>query len=1366
MFITYLIKRGFLPLLLLCSVPSWAQQISLYSSQDGLPNSKINRVYQDPGGTVWVATQNGLSYFDGMRFTTFRHDDNRPGSLNNNLVTAIYTDSRGTCWIGTSVGVQIFDPEYHTFTDFRLGNAKSYFISSIGEMPDRNQVVIATSGTGFRVIDMDTHEQDTVTTDLLNRLIRGQFSGKTLIDSKGIMWMYSEQGLCRVDPAEEKSDSRLWGSARERVPAGIGVSVVREEPRSGKVLIGTFNHGIFIYDPALGYVRPASGGASSHRVRDILVLANEESTDDPQVWIGTEELGIRRFDLSDERIEEVDIRRSPIDPAQGKVHTLMQDLQGNIWAGFFQKGLMVIPRSVYGFDYYAFTADGKPRGENLACVTSVVRDLSGTLWVGTDGGGLFRLDEEGNTQRFTRHNTPLHNNSIMSLTLDKRGKLWISTYMGGISTYTPQEGFRRYSSDPDLRKAVHSVYDSVEDQIYYGTHGSGVMRISPQDNRAERFPPNAAGYVNDIFLDSSRRLWISTGTSLRCYDPVSGVADTTQVFRWDNLGHIKEGSDGMIWLGSSDGLVCYDPATKTHAIYTLEDGLPNNMIYSIEEDGDGVLWLGTGYGLSRFDPKEGVFRNFFIYDGLQDNEFQNGASYKDPDGKLFFGGIGGLSAFYPARVAEGVQELGAIRFSRLAVLGQTVDYTEQTGRHRILDHPIDQARQITLKKSQNLFSIDFSVLEYANPQKIRYGYRMVGFDQGWRYADASQRSATYTNLPEGRYRFQVKAFYDGDPDESRAVYNEINIRILPPWYKTWWIRLVYAALFAVVVWLFIGFLRRRQARVRERLEMERKEMKLQLFTDMSHEIRTPLTLVMTPLKAMWEDEEENKRRNIYNLMYRNARRILTIIDQLIDMNRVGNPHFQLRFHRTDMIFFLRDIVGAFEQPAVMRNIDCRIVSNRDSLETWIDQRHFDKVVFNILSNAFKFTPDNGSVLITLETYLNSRQSGLPAGASRYLEMRFENSGSYIPPEDLERIFERFHQSDGNTPGGSGIGLHLAKRITELHYGTLKAENTEDGVVFILRIPLGDAHLSAEQKAATPEYKDLYGKIRPDGPEYLEAPAAGDEAEMEEIPVQSPPKTIYFVDDDPELLKYISLELSDEYRIKTFLNIDEAWAGILTNIPDAVVTDLVFPDADGMALCRKIRENRKTDHLPVIILTGETKEETEYRSLESGADRYLTKPVSLGLLKGTIAQAIRVRETLWNKYRIDVSADEAEAEVSSPDSRFVARVIECIRRNIENPGFSVDELSREVGISRVHLNRKLKENIDTSPSNLIRSIRLRQAAYLLVRHNIYISEAAYRVGFSSPTSFSNSFKDYFGMSPTEYVSKNTANRSPDKDLDIA
>ncbi|NJO69611.1 MAG: hybrid sensor histidine kinase/response regulator, partial [Bacteroidetes bacterium] len=427
---------------------------------------------------------------------------------------------------------------------------------------------------------------------------------------------------------------------------------------------------------------------------------------------------------------------------------------------------------------------------------------------------------------------------------------------------------------------------------------------------------------------------------------------------------------------------------------------------------------------------------------------------------------------------------------------------------------------------------------------------------------------------------------------------------------------------------------------------------------------TPLTLVINPLKSLRESETDHRRKEMYNLMYRNSLRILRLINQLMDMRKVDNHQLKLHFNQTDLIFFIQDIMKSFEHIAIMRNIDFRLVSNRESLEAWIDQGNFDKVLFNILSNAFKFTPDNGYMLISIDTFVNNRQSGLTANVSEYIELRFENSGSSIDEKELERVFDRFYQSNGSNSGGSGIGLHLAKMIVHLHHGTITSKNVENGVVFIVRIPLGNAHLSDEEMPVTAEHKDLYSIIRPDEKlprqaEYIEVPENNTVESV--LKVLKSKKTLVFVDDDADLGKYIRLELSDKYNVEVFTDGKEAWKVISTTIPDAVITDLIMPEVDGISLCQKIRQNRETNYLPVIILTSETDEETERKCIENGADSYLTKPISLELLKITVAQAIQTRDRIRNKYRSDVKLDFAEIQMSSPDSRLIANVIESIRK---------------------------------------------------------------------------------------------------------
>jgi len=531
-----------------------------------------------------------------------------------------------------------------------------------------------------------------------------------------------------------------------------------------------------------------------------------------------------------------------------------------------------------------------------------------------------------------------------------------------------------------------------------------------------------------------------------------------------------------------------------------------------------------------------------------------------------------------------------------------------------------------------------------------------------------------------------------------------------------------------------------------------------MFTDLTHEIRTPFTLVMTPLKSMRDSETDHKKKEMFNLIYRNALRILRSLNQLMDIRKIDNQQFVLQYQKTDLIFFVQDIMKSFDQLAIMRNIDFRLVSNLESLEVWIDQVNFDKVLFNILSNAFKFTHDNGYIMISLDTFHNTPSTGLSQSNREYVELCIENSGSKIDIDDINQIFERFYQSRNNKMiGGSGIGLHLAKMIVQLHHGKIMARNSERGVAFIVQIPIGNKHLSADE--ILDHEKEITSNLVAYGEEelanetnYIELPQIEEETI---VPKGSKTKrTLVFVDDDADFCKYIHLELSDKYHIEVYTDAKEAWKVISTTIPDVVVTDLLMPDIDGLTLCRRIRQNPETNHLPVIIITAQTNEESEQQCIENGADHFITKPINIELLKTTIVQVIQTRDTLRNKYLSNINSNFDQIKMVSHNSRLIAKAIEAIRKNIENPEFNVDDLSREVGLSRVHLNRKLKENLNISPNNLIKSIRLKQAAYLLINNKVNISDVAYKVGFSSHPYFSSNFKEYFGMAPSEFVSKYT------------
>ena len=808
-----------------------------------------------------------------------------------------------------------------------------------------------------------------------------------------------------------------------------------------------------------------------------------------------------------------------------------------------------------------------------------------------------------------------------------------------------------------------------------------------------------------------------------------------------------------MWIGTGEGLVCLDRQNGNTTAYTEKDGLPSNVIKDIQEGNDGNLWIATLNGLSRFNPATTTFKNYYQHDGLQENEFNSKASYKALDGKLYFGGIKGLTAFYPHIVDQRAHPVPPLYFSDLSVMNMPVSYDPELGDDNILDKHITEASQITLPYRSNIFSIKFTVLEYTNPRKIMYAYMMDGFDNDWNYTEHDTRVVSYTNLPAGRYTMKVKAFFEGAPDVFS--YREIGIRIKSPWYGSVWAYLLYTLLAGLILYSFIQWKRQQENQRKEKEESEIKEMKLKMFTNLSHEIRTPLTLVMNPLKKMREAENDPKQKELYNLMYRNSLRILRIVNQLMDMRKVDSGQMQLHFLETDVVYFIKDIMKSFDNLAVSRNISFSINPADDVTNLWIDQGNFDKIIFNILSNAFKYTPENGSISISIS---NAKKNDgiLSSHAKEYVEFVIENTGSRVDEQHLGKLFDRFFQTDvHDAKVGSGVGLHLTKMLAELHHGDVRAYNTDEGMAFALRIPVGNSHLSEEEMTKPTNHKDLYTKDLSPTEEHFDshedvtyAPPVKDEKPK----VTKAKRTVVLVDDDDEMREYLKLELQSLYNIEVCANGKEAWPKITTTVPDAIVTDLKMDFMDGAELCDKVKKNPGTNHIPVIILTSSSDENSQQRCIDCGADRFFTKPISLEILKSAIANAIATRDTIRNKYNKEIDYKYNEIQMPDSSNKLVSKVIETIRANMENSDFSVEDLSREVGMSRVHLNRKLKETMNVSPSNLIRSIRLKQAAYLLINNKVNISEVAYKVGFSTHSYFSNSFHDFFGMTPKEFVAK--------------
>ena len=1374
-------KKTYILILLLLTgwLPSLAQTPRLITPESGLVSSQVYSVNQDGDGVIWLCTEGGLIRFDGTGFEAFRHDRGSRYSIPSDSVHDLCEDRTGTKWVATASGLSIFDSDYNTFEPYDLQDGRqpssNQFIARLLEVPDRisgSRLFVCTSGYGIYVIDTGTRSLVNEARQRLLRVLPTEFIRTVHLDRQRRLWIFPEEdaGIIVLDADTLDPVPRIgWSPDLLPVAGQIRPTAFSEDPVSGNILIGTAAHGLLLFDAAERTIRRIrSGGKSPSAISALLYNPTDGGTGERTFLIGDEDGGLLVMQAGSETLslvpallpgvrEELDEKRCTLD---------MADRQGNLWISLYQTGVLLVPHSMFGFGYLGFSSKGKP-WENSACVTSICEDPEADrLWVATEGAGLFCQEGRKAPRNYNRDNSNLTNNAIMAVTRDRRGTLWIGTFLDGLFAMDPGGTIRKFKSQAQVGsiRIRTLAYDPSRDRLYVGTHGAGLAIVDPlREEVVGQVVSDDDMWVSSLSLDKGGRLWIGTYNGPEYYDLDSGRKTSISLLPDGSpvrVFAIRSDADGTMWFGTADGLFSLRPGEREARQFTEQDGLPNNVVRDILCTPDGEVWISTTNGLARYTPEKDSFICFHASDGLQGDEFRPGAALQSASGRLYFGGPGGITHFNPALMDQGTHKVPQVRLSRLSLLDREIRYDPSPGAGNLTDKHISEASRIDIPAGTGLFSVEFSAPEYTNPQRLVYSYQLDGFDPAWKTASAGYRIASYTNVPPGRYRLEVRTFFEGFPDEY--TQRTVDIRVHAPWYQQSWAYLLYLCLASLVAAGLYRQYRRRQQRKKETEEAELKELRLGLFTNLTHEIRTPLSLVMDPLRSMREQEADPDRKDTYNLMYRNCLRINRLVNQLMDLRKIDAGQMPMHFRETDIVYFIKDIMQSFLTLARNKRIGFTIHSDRPEELLWIDQGNFDKIIYNILSNAFKHTPDEGRIRIGVSAPLPNRGVLAPE-IGEYAEISIFNSGSRIEDSYISRIFDRFVQIDPYDANiGSGVGLNLTKMLVELHHGRISVENEEDGVVFHVRIPVGKDHLTERELRATTHHKDLYIKGREINLDSHEdetfAPGGADGTEKE-TPHR---KTLIVVEDDPEMREYLRSALRPVYQVTVCADGQEAWPIITTTHPDAVVTDLVMPGMTGAQLCQRIRQNPSTNHIPVLILTGQNGEQEEQAATDSGADRFLSKPVSVQLLLGALAQAISARETVKAKFNPAMDFDYSGIEMGSSDEKLLRKVVEAIRRNLENPDFDVPTLCAEVGISRVHLNRKLKETGNVPPSLLIKSFRMKQAAYLLINNKVNVSEVAYRVGYSSHSYFTSSFRDYFGMTPKEFVAKYIDNPD-DEDL---
>ena len=1322
---------------LLClanAITANAQMGKLFDADKQMSSSYTQQIYLDKDGFIWVATRNGLNRYDGYQFRIYKKEGRQDLGMASNYVNCMTQDHNGRFFIGMYGALQIFDGQrFRTVTTYDKEKRKvPCYITCLLERKN-GDMLIGTSGHGL--LKMKGHREAHQVDGIFAHLNAVQ---RIMEDRRQHIWLVTDtQGLWRWDG---KTITRFFQEE------GLRNNIIDVcEGDNGRVYVATANHGLFRLDGSTPVHIEGTGN------RHISVLYFNRRG---HLMLGYDGMGLGIYNPQNGRLVDNPYYSREVDLSTAKVYSICEDQNSNVWLGLLQKGIFMQPGHTMGFGYMGPKL-GVRNVLGTACITSVTGDSQGWRWTGTDRDGLYVQNEDFQMIKHFKENFPA---TILGACEDTKGNIWIGSFREGCGwidrkslTYHPF----KLPQGPDV-----SIFDVICDRqgrLWMATMGYGLLRVDPESGNVKAYVQHTKApddrqvnsLVNDYLSQLSlspdgKRIYVSTTMGVCALDIekenwVNTFGENCLIY--GNAARIAREFDGTLYIGTNDGLICYDLEQRKTKRLAIESGLADNGIASIEQDKTGRLWIGTDHGLCCLNPKTGKTNNFFVDNGLQSNEFSDGASWASPTGYLVFAGLGGVTWFNPADVRER-QWKADVKLTGFTVNGEPVSKGTMSGVWQVTDTTIIASNRFVLSSSDNTFAVQLSTLTYDNPEHIVYCYRIN--KEEWVRMPPGVNEITFSHMQPGSYNFCVVAEQNGIPTPERCF----EVIIHAPWYRTTFAYLIYIL---IVLALFLQYRQRRHRKEQDNLRLqqhihaeEMADAKLRFFMNISHEIRTPMTLIVAPLQSLIKQDNDPHRRGVYETIRRNAERILGLINQMMDLRKIDKGQMQLHMRDTNLVSFINDIYTLFAQQAKNKNILFHFDCDQECIMAWIDRGNFDKIIINILSNAFKFTPTGGEIRITLTT--NEKEASISI---------FDN-GEKIPEDKLERIFERFYQTPSSANDrniGTGIGLDLTRSLVELHHGSIEARNNADGpgCEFTVTIPLGNEHLTPEEMVTNEvEEEETTESI-------IEEEMQQEEEEVAtstDLPKVGRRQKIVVVEDDSEIRSYLTEALSEDYDITDCSNGKEGLAAVLKTMPDLVISDIMMPEMDGTTLCSKIKTNNATNHIPVILLTAKSREEDQLEGLETGADAYIVKPFNMDILRRTIVNLIHSHHTLQLKFGRNDQLEELveDIKMKSPDEKLLERVMTAINHNLNNADLSVDRIADEVGISRVHLHRKMKELTGQTPHDFIRNIRMKKAASLLSAGDMNVSEVMYACGFSNAASFSTVFKKMYGMSPREYMNE--------------
>jgi signal transduction histidine kinase/ligand-binding sensor domain-containing protein/DNA-binding response OmpR family regulator len=1392
--------------LLLGSLQVTGQEGELYmdrlSSRQGLSTNYVNCIYQDDHGFMWFGTFGGLNRYDGYEVKEYKPDPDDPSSISGLRVYAITGDDDGNLWVGTTgTGLNFYNRSRNTFQAINHDpdNPNSLRDNSITSLfKDKNNRLWIATDNGLSILDLEEFqegEEPVILNVQLPEKDKGSFARSILEDDAGNIWVSTRLGVYRAPPAERPIFTQVQSN-------GLSIVSIQSmaQTASGAMILGG-GSGL--------YVQGAEDKNNFKRVGNmsgISTIAYDRETD--QLWVGSPS-GLDRYAVGRNGETPQLMPRSFYNARndyslEGKdVTSIYIDATRIVWAGTSGGGVSRIDPFRKSFHHHENAKEGGDLRANT--IRAVYQDSEQRIWIGTEGGGLNRTDgplKTRGTPSVTHFPTPLRVYVFLEVDNEVEHAMYIGTSTGpGLFRYEMKAGAPEViEPQKNTLGAVFALLEDTRGAIWQGNYSEGLYRWIPTPDGPDKYQRTRIGgpekhalpnqIIRSIEEDLEGNIWIGTAEGLARIDASEALKENPKLASFQNDPRDKTSlsnnyvlpiftaRDSTVWVGTfGGGLNRFMPgengAPGSFKSYGEDDGMIDEVIKAIQEDESGHLWVSTNNGLIRFNPEKEAFENFGIDDGLENDEFGELASCKQKDGSIAFGGVNGITVFYP----------DAIRFNTtparpaitsMSVLNKEIQIGEEVNGHVVLPQEFDNLEKIVLHHGQNSISLGLTALHYAAPGKNQLAYKLEGFNKDWVHTTADRRQATYTNLPHGEYTFLLKVS-NNDGLWSEEVL-ELPVIMKPPFWQTNIAYFIYLLMFLGLMYLYRKYslidIREKNEIKLKKLDQEKTEelhqLKLQFFTNISHEFRTPLTLIAGPLENLIRQQatiNPEQRNQYYHLMYKNSKYLLRLVNELLDFRRLDQGQLKLLVSKNDVVNFLEDTVAPFEFLATKKEIEFEVIAEEKPITAWFSPEALEKILFNLLSNAFKFTPRGGRITVTISKS-PSDDKRFNTSLSNYgaLLISVQDNGSGISSKKMKRIFDRFYKStqkETQNREGAGIGLAFTKSLVGLHHGLIDVESKAgEGTTFHLRLPLDKSayHNSEIEERKLDDYQqqaDPTDYFMPEennstvGLKSLQQQTSLllEANEREDTPI------LLYIDDNPDLRNYIRQSFANDFRV---IAADGGRAGLelaRTSSPDIIVSDVMMPEIGGMELLANLKADPLTSHIPVILLTAKDTEESKMEGLRHGADGYVTKPFDHQELHQRITNIVQHRNILRNRFRREVITEPAEVTVTDSDEIFLRQAMDIVETNMSNTEFTVDQLVKEMNVSRSKLYLKLKALTGQSSSEFVRTVRLKRAVQLLENSNYSVKEVMYMTGFSTASYFSKCFKRQFGIVPSEYVKRN-------------